>query len=52
MLFFANTEVNNLGKTPDLQLKQSNSPLTLYLLNEQVVREKYVSGHTCDGFDN
>ena len=33
-------------------LKQSNSPLTLYLFNEQVVREKHVLGHTCHGLDN
>ena len=31
--------MNNLRKTPVLQLKQSYSPLTLHLLNEQVVRE-------------
>ena len=36
---FVNTEVNNLRKTPVLQLKQSNSHLMLYLLNEQIVRE-------------
>ena len=32
-----------------MQLKQSNLPLALYLLNEQFVREKHVLGHTCDG---
>ena len=45
-------EVNNQRKTPVLQLKRSNSPLTLYLLNEQVVREKHVLGQTCHVLDN
>ena len=44
--------MNNLRKTPVLQLKQSNLPLALYLLNEIFVREKHVLGHTCDGLDN
>ena len=52
IVLFVNIEVNNLRKTPVLQLKQSNSILTLYLLNEQVVREKHVLGHTCHGLDN
>ena len=30
MVSFVNIEVNNLRKTPVLQLKQSNSPFTLY----------------------
>ena len=32
--------MNYLTKTPVLQLKQSNLPLLLYLLNEQFVRER------------
>ena len=50
--FFVNIEVNNLRKNPVLQLKQSSSPLILYLLNEQVVREKHVLGHKCHRLDN
>ena len=52
MLSFVNSGVNNMRKTPGLQLKQSNLPLALYLLNEQFVREKHVLGHTCHGLDN
>ena len=33
-----NIEENNLRKTPVLQLKQSNWPLMLYMLNEQIIR--------------
>ena len=40
-----NIGVNNLRKPPVLQLKQSNLPLALYLLNEQFVREKHMLGH-------
>ena len=36
LLSFLNSEVNNLRKTPVLQLKQSNSHLRLYLLNEKL----------------
>ena len=32
-----------MRKTPVLQLKQSNLPSALYLLNKQLVREKHVS---------
>ena len=42
MLSIINIEVNNLRKTPVLQLKQSNSHSTLYLLNEQIVPAKPV----------
>ena len=49
---FINIEVNNLRKTPALQLKESNSHLRLYLLNEQILREKDVLGQTCHGLDN
>ena len=38
--------MNNLRKTPVLQLKRSCWPLTLYLLGEQVVHEKHVLGHS------
>ena len=47
LLSFVNIGVNNLRKSPVLQLKQSNLPLALYLLNEQFMREKHVLGHTC-----
>ena len=47
-----NIEVNNLRKTFVLQLKQSNSHLMLYMLYEQIVREKHVLGDTCHGIDN
>ena len=51
--FFVNIRVNNLRKTPVLQLKQSNLPLALYLLlNEQFLHEKHALRHTCQGFDN
>ena len=51
--FFLNVEVNNPRKTPALQLKHSNSPSRLYLLNEEVVvRQKSVLGHTCHALDN
>ena len=52
MLSFVNIGVNNLRKSPVLQLKQSNLPLVLYLLNEQFVYEKHVLGHTCHGLNN
>ena len=35
--------VNNL-RNPILQLGQYNSPLTLYVLDEQIVREKHMLG--------
>ena len=44
-----NVEVNNLRKPSVMQLKQSNSHLRLYLLNEQVVREKHMLGQMCHG---
>ena len=52
LLSFVNIGVNNLRKIPVLQLKQSNLPLALYLLNEQFVREKHLLGHTCHGLDD
>ena len=52
LLSFVNTEVNNLRKPPVLQLKQSNPHLMSYLLNEQVVHEKHMLGHTCPGLAN
>ena len=44
MLSFINIEANNMRKNPVLQLKQSNSHLSLYLLNEQIVLEKQLVG--------
>ena len=50
--FLLNIEVNNLRKSPVLQLKESNSHLRLYLLNEQIMRGKHVLRQTCHGLDN
>ena len=47
-----NIEMNNPRKTSVLKLKQYNLPLTLYLLNEQVLRDKDVLGHKCHRLDN
>ena len=52
LIFSPNIGVDNLTKNSVLQLKESNLPLTLYLLNEQFLREKHVLGHMCHRLDN
>ena len=42
--------VNNL-RNPILQLGQYNSPLRLYVLDEQIVREKHMLGTLTTGLD-